>query len=522
MENECYLMAENHAILTGKQIKSNRSPERYSVDYNKNYDQPKLVEYLEKIFLNDSTYKIPQYINSHTFSKTDSEGNHQTLYTRDKKDNPKFNGKTIKELLDSLDPMFVHDYDNKYIFDGDTIEFITQNFYKTTVDQCIKELIYYKKCFLDKINSFTNVHNLPKLYYPQVNYGLVQFKTNMNNVSTFNNGTYHFNFTLPTKLDENGKIADNLLFQKQHSNAIKLLQWIEPLIILFYGSPDVFSYDNDRYASGSLRLLSSRYIGVGTYDANEMKQGKLLNDSIDESRLYLREKSWYNQVYQKTDYLKGKFIGYDFNYGKHYHSGIEFRIFDYFPEDALTGLLNLIILLLDHSLKFEVKCSAFDIDDWHDFTADVLINGYTTIIPDNFAKLLHIYTNLPLIYQSDPTQYINTLISYLYSNYANGTISTLMSPAMSKPILHNVNGYMYDNNYLQYISVNNENDAKLLDLYQRYTCISDKKYQASNLSKLDNLLIKTNLHHTKNLDLDLFYEKLINVKHITLDNYLII
>jgi hypothetical protein len=103
--------------------------------------------------------------------------------------------------------------------------------------------------------------------------------TNKNNIGICNNGTYHINITLPTELSLCGmKIKDPAAFKTTHRNAIRLIQWIEPLIIALYGSPDILScMDNGkRYAKGSLRLKMSRYIGMGTYDTDTMIAGKLL------------------------------------------------------------------------------------------------------------------------------------------------------------------------------------------------------------------------------------------------------
>ena len=235
IENETYFSLESDIEKKGSYIKKNRRRERYSIDYNNNYDQEKLLKYLNKLFLDTDIYKIPQYINSHTLTKTDIYGEHQTLYSADRRDNPKFVGKTLYEELKKHDDIFSRNYDNTYVFDGDTVEFITQKFYKTTVEECISELGAHKKEFLDSLNHYMILNNLPKYIFPSINYGLVQYKTNQSNVSVFNNGTYHINITLPTKLDDNGNIANMELFEKQHKNAIRLLQWIEPLIISIYG-----------------------------------------------------------------------------------------------------------------------------------------------------------------------------------------------------------------------------------------------------------------------------------------------
>ncbi len=53
--------------------------------------------------------------------------------------------------------------------------------------------------------------------------------------------TYHFNFTLPTKLNKNCCIENMDLFINQHKNAIHFIQLIEPIIVSIYGSGDILS-----------------------------------------------------------------------------------------------------------------------------------------------------------------------------------------------------------------------------------------------------------------------------------------
>ena len=514
IENETYFIANNPIEKTGSYLKKNRKRDRYSVDYNTSYDQDKLIKYLNKMFLDNDLYKIPQYINAHTFIKTDTKGEHQTLYTAERTPNPKFNGKTLQELIMLSDNILSTDFDNKYLFDGDTIEFITQDFYKTTVDSCVNELVTYKRKFLRMINEFMEFNNLPVLNYPKINFGLVQFRSNNSNISIFNNGTYHINITIPTSLDNNAKIADPILFEKQHKNAIKILKWIEPLIISIYGSPDVYSFDDDgRYSAGSLRLTASRYIGIGTYNTSTMKKGKLLQDAKTTSHIYQNSNSWYNQLYKLTDYKQGDHIGYDVNYAKHYNAGIEFRILDYFPEDALPDLINFIILLFDHSLENEITKSAYECQEWHNFTTNVLLNGYVGKIPYQLITSYHKILGFPLINEPNIKYYMSTLIDFLHLKYHNSYCSRCMSPNMIKPLFHNVNKYMWENNYLQYIPVNNKNHIRVLKLYDIYKNIKDpnNSFVINNNNRLHNLLISTKLHNFDNLNLEEFYAKLLEL-----------
>lgn len=527
IENETYLMYHDQVARTGRYIKKHRRRERYSIDYNTNYNYKKLHEYINTIFLDEDKYKIPQYLNSHTLSKTDIAGEHCTLYIVGKTDNPKYSGQTIHDAMMDFDEMFVYDYKHKYVFDGDTIEFITQNFYKTTVNNCVSELVNYKQIFLNKTNDFMKLKNLPELVFPTTNYGLVQHKTNPNNVNMFNNGTYHINITIPTQLDENCKIKDITLFENQHRNSIRLLAWFEPLIISLYGSPDLFSYrDNQKYSAGSLRLTASRYIGIGTYDTRKMTHGKQLNDPITSIDMCKMEKSWYNQIYQKTYYTKGEKIGYDVNYAKHYNSGIEFRIFDYFPEDALPDLMNLIVLLLDHSLCHEINAEAMDHQGWHDFVTNALSEGYTAKIPYEYVLMMHQKIGFPLVNESNVIEYLREIVNYLYTTYQKNTCSINMSPNMNIPRLHNINRFMWENNFLQYVPINNKNHVRVNDLYNVYIkmTMKDSNYASDGTDRIQNLLMSTGLHLINDLDLDSFYAKLLEIcdKKLELSKYVLL
>ncbi len=417
------------------------------------------------------------------------------------------------------------DYESNYVFDGDTIEFITQKLYKTTCQDCINELINYKSQFISQLNNFLTNNNFPKWKFPDINYGLVQFKTNPNNINMFNNGTYHINITMPTNLNDQGLINDRVKFIEQHRNAIKIIKWIEPFIIALYGSPDVFSFNDEfKYSAGSLRLTASRYVSIGTFDTKTMKIGKQLNDIKTIMPVYLNDKSWYNKIYNITDYKSGDNIGYDINYSKHLNSGIEFRILDFFPEIALKSLLDFLILLLDHSLQNDIKISCHESDEWHEFTKNSLLYGYTAHIPYKLVIALHKSLGFPIINTSNISTYLLQLIDFLHNKYANSTCSKLMSPDMSKPILHNVNQYMWENNYLQYIPINNSSHIKVVKLHEIYTELHNNiEFILDNNNKLHNLLIKTKLQLQPDLTLEKFYHKLIKIcgNKISIDNYLL-
>ncbi len=158
--------------------------------------------------------------------------------------------------------------------------------------------------FLIYLNIFFKKYNLYSCYGTpnlcKINYPFVTLLTNYNKCSIFNNMTYHFNFTLPTKLDKNCDIENMDLFISQHKNAIHFVQAVEPVIIAIYGSGDYLSNDNNIILTNtSQRCAKSRYIGIGTYDTNVMQKGKILQIDSKNNHLSSNPNWWFNLYYAK-------------------------------------------------------------------------------------------------------------------------------------------------------------------------------------------------------------------------------
>jgi len=280
IENETYLeivKSSQTNVIKGNFYK-NQKCERYSVDYYKTYLDDYFNKCLDTIIDPKKEYYLPLFINSHELTRNDLYGEPITNYDKGATPNNKFSGKTVFEYMKENN-YFKNEYEKSYCFDGDTIEFMTQNFYKTTINKVVDELILHRKKFLNEFNKIS----LPfgKVSYPKENYGFARFTTNKNNLAIFNNGTYHFNFTLPTQLDISGNIINKKDFEKRHSKAIRIIQLMEPFFIAKFGSSDILSTSSvftKRFPKGSQRCAASRYIGVGTYDSSKMISGKLLQD----------------------------------------------------------------------------------------------------------------------------------------------------------------------------------------------------------------------------------------------------
>jgi hypothetical protein len=377
VEHETYIETSKLKQITLKELKDHRAPERYSVNYYNIYDTQTFTETLDGLFEPDQKILIPILINSHTFIKTDLNGEHKTTYERVPKPNQKFNGKTIFEWIKEQNPdIFDQDYDKSYTFDGDTVEFMTQEFYKAKVFSVINELSMIQKDFMRAFNSLPR-EGIFNQYGPfklaQKNYPFASYLTNLKNNAMFNNGTLHINITLPTQLNEKAEIADFDLFTRQHQNYARAIQWISPLLVAKYGAHDPLcesKNNSSKYSAGSQRVAVSRYIGLGTYDTDKMEPGKILTMSRDK----LDDIDWYHSLHKRVDYKFLNELGMDINFNKHHSHGIEFRILESLPLTDLHDILNLMVYLADFSLNTKLdnpKKSKL----WHFIAEECVHNG---------------------------------------------------------------------------------------------------------------------------------------------------
>jgi hypothetical protein len=382
IENEIYLEFDKKKRFTKEEFVKNHTRERYSVDYFSNYKKDYLDQAMKLV---SKDVELPILLKSHSFSKTDVYNQPQTLCEKDAPPNPKYSGKTLLDILVERNPYFKDSYDVKWVFDGDTVEFPTRNFYNVNLKSVLAELKDVKKEFIDELNATLKKDNIFE-YYGSVkimdqNYPFATYMTNLSNIAMFNNGTLHYNITLPTELDESGKIKDYAKFVKEHSTACKWIQWMEPFFLAKYGSEDPFSKithfypEVQEYSSGaSQRCAVSRYIGIGTYDTDAMEPGKILTKSIDKIQKPDQD-WWFDRFYENASYIKLDEIGMDINFNKHFNHGIEIRFFDHLSkEDQIKESFANLIHLMDHALDKDVE-NPVKTPEWNDFVYKTMIHG---------------------------------------------------------------------------------------------------------------------------------------------------
>jgi alanine dehydrogenase len=385
----------------------------------------------------------PVYINAHTFQKTDIHLEHKTLYTKTPTPNVLFI-ESLHDILLRENNFYKKSYDTSFVFDGDSIEFITQNFYNATVNSCVEELISTKKQFLTECSPFFKKWGWDSIHFPDHNYGLATFlSTNKQNLAVCNNGTYHINITLPT-LIKNGTIINKNKFIYQHLQFVKCIQMIEPLIVACYGTPDVFSLANKtnsfNYSMGSLRVTLSRYISLQTFDIDSPVNGKLLLLNRSNDPTY-----WYNQLHDMPYQINNN-IGADINFNKFKNHGIEMRFLDWFPEEYLADVMNFFVLLAQHSISLETI--SFDKMKYQTIIKNCVSKGAIYLLSVEESNLILKDLQLEQVNHSMSSfQLLLYITDILYHKYHNSAIVNNMSPHMKKPQIVNYNLMAYERLY---------------------------------------------------------------------------
>ena len=432
IELETYFQFKNPIQVAATILRTCHKAERYSVDYYKNYSASHIDMFATLFPDTSGCFPLPFFMNGHSLSKVDRFGVHATTYEKTPKPNPKFSGKTLLDEMKEFSQIFKDDHELQYVFDGDTVEFMTLHFYKTKVKNVVKELTEYKTTFLHEFNRFLLFKALHKekgpLLYPPRNPGFAVFFSNPGNVVMFNNGTYHINITVPSALgplDQDGTptLAYPDLFKQQHKLCIKMIQWFEPFLIPLYGTSDPLSAISPLYSKGSQRCALSRYIGIGTYDVDTMPEGKIMTLPIKDVIGNNLDYWWYTAYHQTSGYIPLEQIGMDINYRKHYNHGIELRFFDWFPEDRLQKLITFLVYVCELAMDRNEPSAAVLTKTWNNFVIGVLKEGVDFKITDEIAAFYERIIGICLLgSKMNVTEAFEYIFKELKRKYKNGTI----------------------------------------------------------------------------------------------------
>ncbi len=396
IECEAYIETAIQQKIAAKRFLTDQRAERYSVPYYKTYKDGVYNDALKGLIDMSGTVTVPYLLNAHSLARVDISGEHTTAFLKvtdptdprgyryDTISNSKCKEPIIAQLA-AQNPYFTLN-DNiqatDFILDGDSIEIATRDFYKTTIEECIIEFRNRRAEFVDNLNTAWIAAQLPSEYLPltwmSANHPFAIYHSNPKNIGIFNNGTYHFNFTIPTKLSTQQplKPVDAHIFIKQHRAAARMIQWLEPFLIANYGTADPLSKSSimgHRFSAASQRAAVSRYIGIGSYDTHKMIQGKLNTIPRADTRV-AAEDGWMTAYQSQCAYKPLDEVGTDINFHKHYTHGLELRFFDYFPESRLEPLLGTLVQVLDHSQIIRAG-AAPDSALWNTIVEEVMLRG---------------------------------------------------------------------------------------------------------------------------------------------------
>ena len=428
VEHETYLESHQRKTAFLCEISEKRKPERYSVNYYSVYKPPDL----EQAFADLSGHlaEVPILINSHSFTHCDISGEHRTTYSKQPRPNPKFTGKTLHEFIADHDPYFNTAYEEQFMFDGDSIEFVNLNFYNARIPDVLDELCAHEDEFVDRLNAVLQqypTHLTPHLPLDLAhkNYPFASHLTNLANYSMFNNSTLHINITLPSQLDGSGHIANMQQFTEEHRNYIRIIQWLEPLWVAVYGAGDIFSAVNpQRFCAGSQRLAVSRYIALGTYDARKMPLGKILLAK----RTDLSGTEWYDELYATSAYSGLEHVGLDINFNKHFAHGVELRFMDAVATHDLQRIMNETVYCADFAYAWKDQIQDIhDHKEWQTVTLSCLKYGKNAVISEQIVELYSSVFHMDIPsgeYYAD--ELYEEITTRLHNEYSNGPCSRRM------------------------------------------------------------------------------------------------
>ena len=257
-------------------------------------------------------------------------------------------------------------------------------------------------------------------------------------VYTDYNGSYHVTLTLPYTEKTTEKT-----FLKMHQNFANQLQWLEPLLISGFFTGDEYAPGSvlDR-VNGSFRVMTvgwgniagsdirlfdkglGRYAKTPTYWRDNFKlfESNKLKPCLKPSPKAQAEKAITTlstdfRTFGDDPKTKERLSGAPMKKP----NGIEFRIFDQFHSDNLYSLVLFIILVAENSRKYKTKEYVYKNKCWIDTVHNIMKEGYSAIISNDYIKLLEKNLHLKIICSSNRAcDVFNDIFKILYDKNING------------------------------------------------------------------------------------------------------
>lgn len=289
------------------------------------------------------------------------------------------------------------------------------------------------------------------LKYPE-NSGktIYKFKKNNKNIDYVRQeylGSYHVTITLPHL-----KNISKKKFINMHVNFANQLQWIEPLLLTSFFSCDQKAVGTKyKRTKGSFRVM---IIGWGNLAGSDVRKFKTGIGRYAVIPPYWRKDLKFKDInklkpcYKPSPSAKREngisslssnfrtFGSPDPNRPDHRESGvgmtvgngIEFRIFDHFPDVFLKDLSLIIALFAENSRRFKTKQYVYENKAWNDTVHEIMKHGWCAKLKNNYIKDLRKNLNLKINTKSVLAYDVfKCLINELYQKNKNGDFFIIMN-----------------------------------------------------------------------------------------------
>lgn len=291
-------------------------------------------------------------------------------------------------------------------------------------------------------------------------------------------GSYHVTITLPHPSD----ITQDK-FLEMHRRFGMAFQWLEPLIIAAYFSPDPDAVASEKKrVEGSYRVMAVGWGNVGGSDLRKLDEG--ITRAANQ-KTYWRKKITFpdsdrlNKCANKGTKLERYKKGVDINTSdfrtfafesdmdkckRLYNpndcpkvdggpmkapNGIELRIFDHFEAHHLLDLLRIIILIAENAQRHHPTEFVYKDARWVNTLGNVMEKGWNAKVPNNYLSALR--HNLGLSIETDSKiahDVFSAIVKELHQKNKDGMITRLMvEDPQVEPTVPNINRICWEISY---------------------------------------------------------------------------
>ena len=195
-----------------------------------------------------------------------------------------------------------------------------------------------------------------------------------------------------------------------HSNLANMIQWVEPLVIAVFGSPDSDSVcDNGAFVEGSYRTMNSGWGVPGTTDVRtfgEAGTGRYSDkgfgwmiDIAPESSLGVLgcvEQGMGSDIRTKSPPVDIDASGRENISKMEVGYGIELRFLDNFPLEHLRGVYRLVALLSETSRKHTAEHFVYGDHGWEHSAQQAVLEGWNAILSPGYVSSLESVLDISL------------------------------------------------------------------------------------------------------------------------------